>query len=111
MNGRGKSDRPVVPGKSPNNGGGAPRPAEGMEERGLAKGNSRQQTRHRAQHRDRLQQALTRVRQAACKIRSSACASDPRQEPSAVVPHAGICAGGGPQGPSLPRQNVLAVSI
>ena len=31
----------------------------------------------------------------------------PRQEPSAVVPHAGICAGGGPnprQGPSLPRQ-------
>ena len=33
--------------------------------------------------------------------------SYPRQEPSAVVPHAGICAGGGPnlngEGPSLPR--------
>ena len=28
---------------------------------------------------------------------------DPRQEPSAVVPHAGICAGGRPQGRSLPR--------
>ena len=28
---------------------------------------------------------------------------NPRQEPSAVVPHAGICAGGRPQGRSLPR--------
>ena len=28
---------------------------------------------------------------------------DPRQEPSAVVPLAGICAGGRPQGRSLPR--------
>ena len=28
---------------------------------------------------------------------------NPRQEPSAVVPHAGICAGGGRQRPSLPR--------
>ena len=28
---------------------------------------------------------------------------DPRQEPSAVIPHAGICAGGRPQGRSLPR--------
>ena len=29
--------------------------------------------------------------------------SDPRQEPSAVVPHAGICAGGRPKGRSLPQ--------
>ena len=37
MNGQGKSDRPVVPVKSPNNAG---QPAaEGMEGRGLAKGN------------------------------------------------------------------------
>jgi len=36
-------------------------------------------------------------------IPSSVCASDPRQEPGAVVPLAGICAGGGPQGPFLPR--------
>jgi hypothetical protein len=28
---------------------------------------------------------------------------NPRQEPSAVIPHAGICAGGRPQGRSLPR--------
>jgi hypothetical protein len=28
---------------------------------------------------------------------------DPSQEPSAVVPHAGICAGGRPKGRSLPR--------
>ncbi len=30
-------------------------------------------------------------------------AMHPRQEPSAVIPHAGICAGGRPQGRSLPR--------
>ena len=41
MNGHGKSDRPVVPVKSPNNAG---QPAaEGMEGRGLAKGNLPQQ--------------------------------------------------------------------
>jgi RNA-directed DNA polymerase len=40
-NGPGKSDRPVVPEKSPNNAG---QPAaEGMEGRGLAKGNLPQQ--------------------------------------------------------------------
>ena len=32
-------------------------------------------------------------------------AFDPRQEPSAVVPLAGICAGGRPQGRSLPRRS------
>src|SRR6516165_540828 len=37
MNGQGKSDRPEVPEKSPNNAG--PPGAEGMEGRGLAKGN------------------------------------------------------------------------
>src|SRR3954447_2279256 len=30
----------------------------------------------------------------------------PRQEPSAVVPHAGICAGGGRQRPSLPQPDL-----
>ena len=30
-------------------------------------------------------------------------ARHPRQEPAAVIPHAGICAGGRPQGRSLPR--------
>ena len=41
MNGHGQSDRPVVPTKSPNNAGGPA--AEGMEGRGLAKGNPSQQ--------------------------------------------------------------------
>jgi hypothetical protein len=41
-------------------------------------------------------------------IPSSVCASDPRQEPGAVVPLAGICAGGGPQGPFLPRTRLFA---
>jgi RNA-directed DNA polymerase len=69
MNGRGESDRPVVPGKSPNNARGAPRGAEGVEERGLTKGNPSQQTRNRTQCRKSLHQALERVRQAALKDR------------------------------------------
>ena len=68
--GRRKSDRPAVPGKSPNKGGApsAP-PAEGMEGRGLTEGNLREQTRSRAQNRQDLQSALVRVRQAAVRDR------------------------------------------
>jgi len=40
MNGHGKSDRPVVPAKSPNKA--EQSAAEGMEGRGLAKGNPHQ---------------------------------------------------------------------
>ena len=69
MNGRRKSDRPVVPGKSPNNDGITASSTEGMEGRGLAKGNLREQTRSRAQHRHDLQHALERVRQAAVRDR------------------------------------------
>jgi RNA-directed DNA polymerase len=66
MHGRRKSDSPIVPGKSPNNDGGIAAPsAEAMEGRGLAKGNSGEQTRSRAQCRSDLQNALARVRQAA----------------------------------------------
>ena len=65
MNERGKSDRPVVPEKPSNKGGGAPCPAEGVEERGLAERNSGWQNRDRAQDRAFLQSALTRIRQAA----------------------------------------------
>ena len=36
-------------------------------------------------------------------IQNNACASDPRREPGVVIPLAGICAGGGLQGPFLPR--------
>jgi len=63
MNGPGRSDRPVVPAKFPNKAG---RPAaEGMEGRGLAKGNPSQQNALRAQHRDGARSALERVREVA----------------------------------------------
>ncbi len=49
MNGGGKSDRPIVPGKLSNNGIGAPRPAEEVEGRGLTKGNPLRWNRFRTQ--------------------------------------------------------------
>src|ERR1700732_2455702 len=59
----GKSDRPTVPEKSPNNAG---QPvAEGMEGRGLAKGNQPQQNASRTPSREDALSALERVRQAA----------------------------------------------
>src|SRR6202044_3766820 len=62
-NGLGKSDSPVVPGKFPNNAG---QPAaEGMEGRGLAKGNLPQQNASRTPSRTDAPSALERVRQAA----------------------------------------------
>jgi RNA-directed DNA polymerase len=67
MNERGQSDEGVVPKKSSNKGRGTPRPAERTEGRPSVKGNSRQQNSLRAQERERLQHALTRVRQAATK--------------------------------------------
>ena len=69
MNERGKSDSPILPEKLPNKGRGAPRSAEGVEGRGLAKGNPIQQTRSRTQSRRDLQHAVERIRQAARKDR------------------------------------------
>src|SRR5437879_5110828 len=64
-NGPGKSDSPEVPEKSPNKAG---QPvAEGMEGRGLAKGNLRQQNASRTPSRSDAPSALERVRQAAGK--------------------------------------------
>src|SRR5213596_2548440 len=63
-NGLGKSDRPTVPGKSPNKAG---QPAEGMEGSGLAKGNLPQQNASRTPSREDASSALERVRQAARK--------------------------------------------
>ena len=70
MNDRRKSDSPIVPTK-PSNKGGAPAapPAEGVEGRGLPKGNSGGQNRSRAQTRQDLQSALDRVREAAAQDR------------------------------------------
>jgi hypothetical protein len=89
MNERGKSDSPILPGKLPNKGCGAPQPAEGVEGRGLAMGNLIQRTRSRTQRRRDLQHVLAQIRQAATSGHLY-----PRQKPSAVVPHAGICSGG-----------------
>jgi RNA-directed DNA polymerase len=66
MNEQGKSDRPVVPGKSPNNAGQLiGRRTEGTEGRGLAKGNPPQQNASRTPSRNDAPSALERVRQAA----------------------------------------------
>src|ERR1700740_1924499 len=64
-NGPGKSDRPTVPGKSPNKAG--PPAAEGMEGKGLAKGNLLQQNASRTPSRNDAPSALEQVRQAAKK--------------------------------------------
>jgi RNA-directed DNA polymerase len=65
MNEHGKSDRPIVPGKSPNK---TRTPvAEEMEGRGLAKGNPSQQNASRTPSRTDAPSALERVRQAAKK--------------------------------------------
>src|SRR5881628_2102283 len=64
-NGPGKSDRPVVPVKSPKNAGHPA--AEGMEGSGLAKGNLPQQNAFRTPSREDALSALERVRQAAKK--------------------------------------------
>jgi len=68
----GKSDSSILPEKLPNKGCGAPRSAEEVEERGLAKGNLVQQNRVRTQWREALRRALEWIRQAV-----SACASEP----------------------------------
>src|SRR5467141_3560048 len=64
-NGPGKSDRPVVPEKSPNKAGQPD--AEGMEGKGLAKGNLPQQNASRTPSRKDAPSALEQVRQAAGK--------------------------------------------
>jgi len=67
MDGRRKSDSPVVPGKPPNKAG---QPAaEAVEGRGLAKGNPPERNAPRTQSRTSAPSALERVRQAAEKDR------------------------------------------
>ena len=104
MYGHEKSDRCVVPKKSANKAGWSPA-AERMEERRLAKGSA--------------ERAVTRQTPSweSCDTSSREHADRqgpglrpgfrpppyPRQEPGAGKPHAGIRAGGGSKGPSLPR--------
>jgi len=69
MNEHGKSDRSVIPAKSPNKAG---KPvAEGMEGRDLTKGNLPQQNVSRTPSREDALSALERVRQAASKDRET----------------------------------------
>lgn len=69
MNESGKSDRLIVPEKSPNQ---ARRPVrEEMEGRGLAKGNQHQQNMFRTQGRGDMHSALERVREAARKSKET----------------------------------------
>lgn len=63
MNDRGKSDRPIVPGKPSNKGAGAPVSAEEVEVRCLAKGKTHQFPRVRTQSRRALNEGLERIRQ------------------------------------------------
>ncbi len=65
MNGSRKSDKPIVPEKDANKERGRPRSAEGLEERGLAKGNSGEQTRFWTQGQIDLHHALDRIRNVA----------------------------------------------
>ena len=67
-NGLGKSDRPVVPEKSPNKAGQLV--VEEMEGSGLAKGNLPQQNASRTPSRNNAPSALERVRQQQERIRS-----------------------------------------
>jgi hypothetical protein len=48
-----ESDRPIVPEKQPNKGGGAPLSAEAVEGRGLTKGNPSKRNKVRTQSRER----------------------------------------------------------
>jgi RNA-directed DNA polymerase len=62
MNDDGKSDKPIAPEKGANKERGRPCSAERVEERGLAKGNSGEQTRFWTQGQVGLQHALDRIR-------------------------------------------------
>ena len=65
MNERGKSYGGIVLEKQPNKGGGAPSPAEVVEERAPTKGNPSYQNRSRVQNRKDLRSAEERIRQVA----------------------------------------------
>ncbi len=92
MNGYRESDSPIVSEKPSNKTGDNKPVAEKVEKRGLAKGNSVEQNKDRALNRGTLQSEPTRIRQS--EFINNFARHYPRQEPSALVVHAGICAGG-----------------
>ena len=95
-NDSGKSDKPIVPEKDANKGRGRPRLAERLEGRGLAKGNLEGRTGigHRTKDTGNIDPIGAPSGHGA--IPMPVTRLYPRQEPGAIIPHAGICAGGGP---------------
>ena len=71
MHGHGKSDRPIVPAKPPNEV--EPEAKEAVEGRGLAKGKTPKRNMPRTQSRKHMSSALERIRQAARSERSEHC--------------------------------------
>ena len=67
MHGHGKSDRPIVPTKPPNEA--EPEAKEAVEGRGLAKGKTPERNLFRTQSRMSMSSALERIRQAARRDR------------------------------------------
>ena len=92
MNGYRESDSPIVSGKPSNKTGDNKPVAEEVEKRGLAKGNSVERNKGRALNRGTLQSEPTRIRRS--KFTNNSARHYPRQEPSALAVHAGICTGG-----------------
>ncbi len=68
MHGHGKSDSSIVPTKPPNEA--EPEAKEGVEGRGLAKGNLLERNMYRTQSRNYMSNMLERIRQAASRDRS-----------------------------------------
>ena len=68
MYGHGKSDRPIVPAKPPNEA--EPKAKEAVEGRGLAKGNWLKRNMTRTLRRQSMSSALERIRQAGARDRS-----------------------------------------
>jgi len=98
-----KSDTPIVLGKPPNKGEPAGELAEAVEGRGVAEGNAGEATTSRTQSREPVSKGLEGIREAAKRDGQGNThpypeerfrVKHPRQEPCAVIPLAGICAGG-----------------
>jgi hypothetical protein len=92
MNRYRESDSLIVSRKPPNKTGDNKPVAEEVEKRRLAKGNSVERNKGRALNRETLPSEPTRIRQS--MFTNNFARHYPRQEPSALAVHAGICAGG-----------------
>src|SRR5882757_9899718 len=108
-----ESDEGVVPMKRSNNEGVSS--AETVEGRTSPKGNGGQTAAARTLRRDTASNGLAAVRQAARQIkiakhhRNTPLTAASSYKPGALAAHAGICAGGGQQWPSLPRPPPLPI--